>query len=253
MRTLRKFLSVAALAVGCVAMLTGRDLMASGAIAAMSLLLWPWGLSQEARTENIQNLENMPHHEPLEKARADYATIQGNIGLLQDKTMAAQVKRLQDIAERMLTYLDSHPERVPAATRFIDYYQNRTATLMRQYVALRRTGLQTQEMEHLQHDMRTTFQGFAAAYEKQFAKVIDSEILAMDAKLKVAKQLMQDDGIDCNGLEAPTALPEESEAGKESKKETGWTFKHTGIAIGAVALGAVGLWKIFGGDSKKTE
>lgn len=252
MRTLRKFLSVAALAVGCAAMLTGRDLMASGAIAAMSLLLWPWGLSQEAPTEPIRHSENKPYQEPLNKARADYAAIQGNIGLLQDKTMVAQVKRLQDIAERMLTYLDSHPERVPVATRFIDYYQDRTATLMRQYVALRKTGLQTKEMERLQHDMRTTFQGFAAAYEKQFAKVIDSEILAMDAKLKVAKQLMQDDGIDCNGLRTPPSLLEESEAGKESKKDTGWTLKQTGIAVGAVALGAVGLWKLFGGDSKKT-
>lgn len=253
MRTLRKFLSVAALTVGCGAMLTGWNLMASGAIAAMSLLLWPWGLSQEARMENIQPKETKPYQEPLNKARADYATIQGNIGLLQDKTMAVQVKRLQDIAERMMTYLDNHPERVPAATRFIDYYQDRTAELMRQYVSLRKTGLQTQEMEHLQHDMRTTFQGFAAAYEKQFAKVIDSEILTMDAKLKVAKQLMQDDGIDCNRLEVPTMPPTDDAADKESKKESGWSLKQTGIAIGAVALGAVGLWKIFGRNDKKSD
>ena len=252
MRTLRKFLSVAALAVGCAAMLTGRDLMASGAIAAMSLLLWPWGLSQEERMENIQPPETKPYQEPLSKARADYATIQGNIGLLQDKTMAAQVERLQAIAGSMLDYLGSHPERIPAAIQFIDYYQDRTAALMQQYVSLRKTGLQTQEMENLQRNMRRTFQGFIVAYEKQFTKVIDHEVLNMDAEMKVARQVMRDDGIDCNGLEAPAMPPEDDAANKASEKETGWTLKHTGIAIGAVALGAVGLWKIFGGEGKKT-
>ena len=253
MRTLRKFLSVAALAVGCAAMLTGWNLMASGAIAAMSLLLWPWGLSQEARTKNIQNLENIPHYEPLEKVRADYAMIQGNIGLLRDKIMAVQVGRMQAIAGSMLDYLGSHPERIPAAIQFIDYYQDRTAALMRQYVSLQKTGLQTQEMEKLQRNMRTTFQGFIVAYEKQFAKVIDHEVLNMDAEMKVARQVMRDDGIDCNGLEAPAMPPEDAAANQASEKETGWTLKHTGIAIGAVALGAVGLWKIFGGDNKKSD
>ncbi len=253
MRTLRKFLSVAALAVGCAAMFTGRDLMASGAIAGMSLLLWPWGLSQEERMENIQPPETKPYQEPLNKARADYATIQGNIGLLQDKTMAAQVERLQAIAGSMLDYLGSHPERTPAAIQFIDYYQDRTAALMRQYVSLRKTGLQTQEMENLQRNMRTTFQGFTVAYEKQFAKIIDHEVLNMDAEMKVARQVMRDDGIDCNGLEAPAMPPEDAADNKASEKETGWTLKHTGIAIGAVALGAVGLWKIFGGDKKKSD
>ena len=153
----------------------------------------------------------------------------------------------------MLTYLDSHPERMPAAMRFINYYQDRTAELMRQYVSLRETGLQTQEIEKLQRDMRTTFQGFAIAYEKQFAGVIGHEILDMDAEMKVARQVMQSDGIDCNKLEAPIIPPENDDADKENKKETGWNLKHAGIAIGAVALGAVGLWKFFGGDNKKAE
>ena len=252
MRQFRKFLSVSALLIGCGAMLMGGDMPESGAIAAMSLLLWPWNFAKEPQTENIQNLENDPHHEPLGKARADYAMIQGNIGLLRDKTMAAQVERLQVIAGKMLTYLDSHPERIPAAMRFIDYYQDRTAALIRQYVSLRKTGLQTQEMENLQCNMRTTFQGFAVAYEKQFAEVIDHEILDMDAEMKVARQVMQGDGIDCNKLEAPVIPPGNDDADKESKKETGWNLKHAGIAIGAVALGAVGLWKLFGGDNEKS-
>lgn len=252
MKRFRKFLSVSALLIGCGRMLMGGALPESGAIVAISLLLWPWSFEKESKAESIQNLENNPHHEALDKARADHAMIQGNIGQLRDKPMAAQVRRLQAIAGRMLTYLDSHPERIPAAMRFIDYYQDRTAELMRQYVSLRKTGLQTQEMRNLQRDMRTTFQGFTVAYEKQFAKVIDHEVLNMDAEMKVARQVMQDDGIDCSGLEVPAMPPEDDAANKANEKETGWTLKHTGIAIGAVALGAVGLWKILGGDNEKS-
>ena len=124
---------------------------------------------------------------------------------------------------------------------------------MQQYVSLRETGLQTEELESLQRNMRTTFQGFAAAYEKQFANVIGSEILDMDAEMKVAKQLMQEDGIDCDQMEPSIALSEESESGKESNSGNGWSLKQAGIAIGAVALGAVGVWKIFSGNNRNTE
>ena len=58
MRQFRKFLSVSALLIGCGAILMGGDMPESGAIAAMSLLLWPWNCEKESRTENIQNLEN---------------------------------------------------------------------------------------------------------------------------------------------------------------------------------------------------
>ena len=124
---------------------------------------------------------------------------------------------------------------------------------MQQYVSLRETGLQTEELENLQHNMRTTFQGFAAAYEKQFANVIGSEILDMDAEMKVAKQLMREDGIDCDKMEPSIALSEESESSKESNSGNGWSLKQAGIVIGAVALGAVGLWKMFGENSKKND
>lgn len=248
MERFRKILSVCALAIGGGNMLMGGGALESGAIVLLSLLLWPRTPTHITQTDDLRNPENGDSQEPLGKAKADYALIQGSIGMLQDKVMAAQVRHLQATAKKMLKYLEHHPERIHTARRFIDYYQDRTALLMRQYVSLRETGLQTEELENLQRNMRTTFQGFAAAYEKQFAQVIGSEILDMDAEMKVAKQLMWEDGIDCDKMEPTIDLPEESENGKENKKGNGWNLKQAGIAIGAVALGALGLWKMFGGD-----
>jgi len=252
-KELRKLLSICALAIGCSIVFVSESVLTGGAIATMSLLIWPWGFAQNRHTENIRNLENKENMESLNKARTDYAMIQGNIGMLQDKAMAAQVQHMQAIAGKLLKYLDSHPQRISSARRFIDYYQDRTAALIQQYVSLRKTGLENQEIDNLQCNMRTTFQGFTAAYEKQFTKVIDGELLDMNAEMKVAKQLMREDGIDCDKVEPSIALPQENETDEESKKETGWTLKQAGIAVGAVALGAVGLWKIFGGDKKKND
>lgn len=248
MKSFRKILSACTLAIGGGNMLMGGSALESSVSVFLALLLWPSSTANDS-----QKLDNEEFLEPLSKARTDYALIQGSIGLLQDKVMATQVRHLQATAGKMLTYLEHHPERLHAARRFIDYYQDRTALLMQQYVALRETGLHTEELENLQRNMRTTFQGFAAAYEKQFANVIGSEILDMDAEMKVAKQFMREDGIDCDKMEPSIALSEESESNKESNNGNGWNLKQAGIAIGAVVLGAVGVWKIFSGNNRNTE
>ena len=224
-------------------------------IVFLSFAIWPGEADPASGTRGNRELEaSEPNPGPLAKARADYAEIQGSMGRIQDQEMKEQLKKLQSIAGKMLNYLGSHPQRVPTASQFIDYYQDRTASLVRQYIILRETGMQTPALMALERDMKTTFQGFAVAYEKQFARVLEFDVLDMNSEMKVARQVMQGEGIDWEEMEkAQQAIRiEQNEAPENAeKKGGGWNLKHAGMALGAVVLGAVGLYKVFGGDEKK--
>ena len=169
MRELRKFLSAVLLIGGAGSLLTGEAALFGAVLGLLSLAVWPWSQKKSNSATDIQKIENQQNIEALSKARTDYVTIREGIPHIPDRTMAAQLNRLQLISGKMLEYLSSHQQRIPAASRFIDYYQDRTVTLVQQYLTLQETCMQTEATERLLQDMRKTFQGFAIAYEQEFA------------------------------------------------------------------------------------
>ncbi len=253
---------------------------------AAALCFWLWGSDESAAAlgegKNAGGfdggrIDEGQSSDPglLGKARTDYASIQSALEQLQDPELTAQLTRLQSVAGRIGRYLKKNPKKLPAARHFINYYQDKTASLLRQYISLRDTGVQPQELADLRREMMTTFRGFEAAYEKQFEKLVVEEFIDMGAEIKAARQMMESDGIDCDGLEPPpgtvdgqdrwkaeSAIGEQAVgAGEEKsrrqstpagntppagKKTGGWDLKKAGLAAGALFLGAVGLYKIFG-------
>ncbi|MBP3723030.1 MAG: 5-bromo-4-chloroindolyl phosphate hydrolysis family protein [Selenomonadaceae bacterium] len=147
--------------------------------------------------------------------------------------------------------MEAHPESVNRAKHFIYYYQEKTASLARQYISVSESGVNTAELRKLRQDMRSALKGFEVAYEKEFANIMDNEILDINAELKVARQIMENDGVkyeEPKNLPAPTVRKVEEVS--DNEKTSGWGLKHVGLAAGAVVLGAVGLFKIFG-DKKE--
>lgn len=144
----------------------------------------------------ISTAEAVP--EQLVKGWRDYQEIEVVRSRLRDKGLADQVMRLQCRAEGILSYLNDHPQSLHAAGRFINYYQERTASLVRKCVSLESAGISTPGSREVIQRTATILAGFEDAYEKQFAKVIDMQLLDMRAELKVAHQELVGDGIDCN-------------------------------------------------------
>ena len=189
------------------------------------------------------------YNDVYEKAHADYKFLQNSMPKIQDRELHHCLSAMQQTAGRLLAYLKNHPERIPAATRFVTYYQDRTASLVRQYLSMQEVGLRPELQQNLLQEMKDTFRGFLAAYETQLAKVTDAEIKDMEAEMKVARQVMEQDGI--QPKETGYVPISEAETKKEGKSQENSTpLKYAGIALVAV-LGAVGLYKMAG--KKKEE
>lgn len=143
--------------------------------------------------------------EVFEKALDDYNSIERERRALQDKEMNAQLAKMQKIAANFLRYLQAHPEKVGLARRFVDYYQDRALLLLRKFLELEKTELHSPEVQQTKEKIKEVLDSFDEAYEDQFSKVLNAQMMDLDAELKVMKQTLESDGIE---TEEPPQLKE---------------------------------------------
>ena len=186
----------------------------------------------------------------LAKGQADYADISNSVHQLRDRELRGLALALQKRGGRIMSYLRQHPQSLPAARHFLDYYQDRTAALLRQCVTLEQTEVNSPEAQEILRQTKETLHDFVAAYEKQFDKIMNLQLNDMEAELKVARQVLDDDGIE-KGARAQIT-DEEKTPTKPAEGNSWLTPKNVGAAALTV-LGAVGLYKLLGKQNDKNE
>ena len=130
-----------------------------------------------------------------EKAREDYNRVEAARTKIRDSQLSRQLGLMQQEAARLLNYVEKHPERIAAAGRFIHYYQDRAAGLCEQYRELEETKLETDQVRQVKARLKETLVSFDEAYNAEFTKIINSQLLDMDAELTVMQQSLEAEGI----------------------------------------------------------
>lgn len=134
--------------------------------------------------------------ENIDKAVNGYNAIKDVLEKIRDRELSMQLIKMQHISRKMLEYLKSHPEKVSLATQFIDYYQEKTLVLAQHFVNLESTGLNTPDVIAAKQNVKNTLSKFDDAYEVQFSRLISDNILNLNAEIAVAKQILQESGIE---------------------------------------------------------
>ena len=133
--------------------------------------------------------------ENFDKAVTDYRYLQSKQDKLGDKEINSHLKRMQRTAKNLILHLENHPERIPSAFKFIDYYQDRAVKIVQQYEELEATELSTEKVRDLKERMKSTLASLDEAYTEQFERVLNEQMLSVDAELKVMEQQLDAEGI----------------------------------------------------------
>ncbi len=133
--------------------------------------------------------------ERFDKAVADYNTIHRALPKIRDDEIRHGFRALQHTARSLLVFLEDHPERLPQARRFIDYYQEQAVLLVTRYQEMEAAGLDSEAFRETSDRLRTGLRELSDAYRDQLARLFDDDLSAMDADLKVMRQMMDADGI----------------------------------------------------------
>lgn len=173
-----------------------------GWIAAAALSAGIYGgltlLTKPKRQLGGIDVEEIPGGQALEQklaeARADFKSIGSSMESIEDPQMRLESKRLHETAGRILKYLEDHPEKIMAARRFIDYYQDTASKLLEKYVKLQKTGLSTKEADRLKGQTKQALLALNRAFTGQFEKLMQNELMDMDADIRLLKQTMKAEG-----------------------------------------------------------
>lgn len=168
-------------------------------------------LDSENKKLGIINEKNMPEltfheknidterqeflQERYEKARNDFLALVDAKTKTRDKALYNQLAKMERIAGRFLTYLAENPEKISAAGKFIDYYQDRALLLTNRYFELVMTGLDTPEVRERREKVVKALFLMDEAYEAEFHRVLASDFMDIDAEIEVIEGNMKVEGI----------------------------------------------------------
>ncbi len=173
--------------------------LSAGMYGALTLLTSP-----RKRIGKIY-VEGLPDGAELEaklsQAREDFNSIGSSMEAIEDQEMKKESARLHGTAGKILAYLEEHPDKIASARRFIDYYQDTASKLLDQYVELQDSGLGTPEVKRLKGQTRQALLALNRAFEGQFEKLMQNELLDMDVDIRVLKQTMEMEGLEMEAYE----------------------------------------------------
>ena len=188
-------------------------------MAAMGISIYKGQLPQkEVRKLDISQLTEEQADSAQadwEKASEDYNRVEIARAKIRDSRLSQQLGLMQQEAARLLNYVEKHPERITAAGRFIHYYQDRAASLCEQYRELEETRLETNQVQQVKARLKETLLSFDEAYNAEFTKIINNQLLDMDAELTVMQQSLEAEGINNTSRTAGNVSDAESNAVKE--------------------------------------
>ena len=143
----------------------------------------------------IDSLENGEFlNERLTEASSDYIRMRRAAAQITEEPLHTECGGLLTLAGNILKYLTANPEKIPAARRYIDYYQETAANVLEHYTELKGSGLSTSESERILSGTRETVSTLKQAFQMQFEKLMQDELMDMEADLKLLKQTLRSEG-----------------------------------------------------------
>lgn len=167
-------------------------ILAAALYAALAMLLQPEKKIGKIRISSLKNGEML--HEKLGEAGEDYDRLCRAVDRIADPSLRSAGQELERIAGNIRDYLVQNPKKIPAARRYIDYYQETAANVLENYVELKETGLSTKETEKVLKNTRESVATLTAAFKMQFEKLMQNELMDMEADLNLLKQTLRSEG-----------------------------------------------------------
>lgn len=169
-------------------------LLSAGIYLAMTFLLKPVERIGRIDITALNNGEFL--HEKLGEASADYDRLKKAGGKITNAELKGKCLELQETAENILKYLTGNPEKISAARRYIDYYQETAANILEQYVDLQNTSLPPEEASKTLNHTMEAVSTLKSAFQMQFEKIVQNEVMDMEADLNLLKQTLKSEGYD---------------------------------------------------------
>jgi len=137
-----------------------------------------------------------------DRALAEMRRLNDNI---KDETLSAQIDHLEAVANKILSHVVAHPQKMPQIRRFLSYYLPTTLKLLNAYDRMADTGVSGVNIDGTTGRVETMMDAIIAAFDKQLDALFGAEALDISTDIAVMEQMLAREGIGGIRMEPPQA------------------------------------------------
>lgn len=155
--------------------------------------------------------ENQPQPEPekapeqagevplnLETTRRFAQVLEKEQGLMEDERAVEELQHMQKTTESICAWLEAHPESLPKARRFAEYYIPTTLKLLHTYNDVQ--SQQGENAEAIRRDIAGILHTLNQAYDNLYDKLLSDVALDVSSEIAALQGMLANDGLAGEGL-----------------------------------------------------
>lgn len=158
-----------------------------------------WRAAQEAKRAPQPEPEEQ-EKEPLnlETARRFAAVLEKERAVMKDEQAAEELERMQKTASAICDWLEAHPESLPKARRFAEYYIPTTLKLLHTYNDVQ--GQKGENAEAIRRDIAGILHTLNQAFDNLYDKLLSDMALDVSGEIAALQGMLASDGLTGEGM-----------------------------------------------------
>lgn len=114
---------------------------------------------------------------------------------IEDETISAQIVHLEEVTDKIVTYVVEHPEKKKQVKRFFNYYLPTTIKLLDTYDRMDDAGVSGINIDGTKGKIETMMTTAVEAFDRQLDALYADEALDISTDITVMENLMQSEGL----------------------------------------------------------
>ena len=152
--------------------------------------------ASKAETQPKQDADAVPLN--LEVARSFAQVLKKEKALMQDERAVEELDRMQKTTQAICEWLENHPESLPKARRFAEYYIPTTLKLLHTYNDVQ--GQQGENAEAIRRDIAGILHTLNQAYDNLYDKLLSDVALDVSSEIAALQGMLANDGLTGEGM-----------------------------------------------------
>ncbi len=132
----------------------------------------------------------------LEKAKKENAHILDMIPKIEKESLRKELNEINDSVKKIIETIEKDPKKIKKANNLFDYYLPVTIKIVDRYDEIENQKLSSTESKKFFESTDKMITEINKSYKKILAELYKSEIVDMDAEMKVLNSLLKADGFD---------------------------------------------------------
>lgn len=118
--------------------------------------------------------------------------------------ISAQIDHLEEMTQKIISHVVSHPEKLPQIRKFMNYYLPTTLKLLNAYDRMGEAGVEGENIAGTKGRIDAMMDTIVSAFDKQMDALFTDEALDIATDITVMENLLKQEGLSGSGFAAGT-------------------------------------------------